>query len=640
MNCIKANNKEKQQVSFVTQESVETVFRLFGGQMPQTPGPRRQNDFYIELNEDRFYYSGEVIKGNVILDLAKPTKTNHVRIAFTGEVQSESSSLQLFNKILYLANPPDDEKSHVLEAQTHCFPFEFKIPGEDGEIPSSTQLPNLGGVKYLLTALHDKPFVPDSLSPQTKKEISILERIDVTSPEYCMKGNFNEQIQLVGSDDPRQIRVSMTLPKFGIVRGDILPVTIQIKHFHDLIREKAIKVQIIRRSFFGKSKGQLSEKKIIKSNVVDIDITGPIDFTQTSVVKMLFPTSTPPTIGESGKIVSIEYWIRAEINLNEISPDNPEAEHPKNIVYMEANVVVGTFPKPDLAIDDEDDEEEMVEGHLAASLNQISLDDRTAEKEPLEPAEETAEQTPDNPASEVSKDGVAGKAAASIHSADESHVDAKPSHNQSPHSRKSSVSRHSIQSNIHSDPPTVATPVPVPSPTPSQEQKPYVAMPDVGKYLPQNPPAIPPKPVQSESSPAVTSRLNPYYQQPYDDYGSQGDKGSYTPSFPIAMPMPQHQASFSTPSLSTSPYLRPSPSPTFPIAGSPSPTFPIAGSPSAPVSFPLGYYPSPIMSERPPHGYGEPDGTPAPNNYWMPPSPNYPPPPPPPPATQTYPHWS
>ncbi|KAG0168749.1 Arrestin domain-containing protein 4 [Apophysomyces sp. BC1034] len=560
---------------------------------------RKQNDFYIKLDEDRFYYTGEVIRGNVVLDLAKPTKTNHVRIAFVGEVQSESTTIQLFSRILYLANPPDDEKSHILEAQTHSFPFEFTIPGNDGELPSSTQLPNLGSIKYLLSALHDKPYVPDSLSPQTKKEVSILEKIDVTLPEYCMKGNFNEQIQLVGSDDPRQVRVSMTLPKFGIVRG------------------KLIFVSCI---------GQLSEKKVIKSNAVDINITGPLEFIQTSVVKILFPTSTPPTVGESGKIVSIEYWIRAEVNLNEISPDNSEPEHPKNIVYMEANVVVGTCPKPELAIDDEDEDDETVEHQLIEPMNQLNLDHETAEEEPPKPAEETTQQSTDRPSTEITKENDDVETVASAHSAAASHVDPQPSDQKSHHSKNSSISRNSVHSNTQSDPPVPAAPHQVPSPSPSfQEPKQHVAMPNAGDYLPQYPPAIPPKPVQNDAS-SFTERLDPYYQQPYHDYGNQGDAANYVPSFPIAMPMPQHQPSFSTSSLSTSPYLRPSPSPSFPMAGSP----------SGPAPFPMGYYSSPIMSERPSHGYGQPDGTPAPNNYWMPSAGNYHQPP----QAPAYPPWS
>ncbi|KAI8379719.1 uncharacterized protein BYT42DRAFT_605026 [Radiomyces spectabilis] len=341
--------------------------------MPMGLTGKSQNEFYIDLHEHRFYFPGDVIKGDVVLDLAKPTKTNHIRITFSGDIQTSVATIQLFTKTMHLATSPDgDGKSHYLEAQNHRFPFEFKIPSDECELPSSMQLDKIVKVKYQLVALHDRPLILDQFAPKTEKSISILERLDASLPEYNIKGEMIEAIRLDGLDDPRKAQVSMILPKFAIVRGDILPIIIHLKHFHDFTRKRAVKLQLIRHVYAGKSKGECTQKAAIMSHYLDIDIPGPLQFSQQIQTKMLIPTSTPPTVAESGRIFSIEYSIRAIINLNEKTDDPELPEQSKNIIYMNAPIVIGTFPKPDVMIDD-DDEEEIVQAPAEAEVLEEQL---------------------------------------------------------------------------------------------------------------------------------------------------------------------------------------------------------------------------------------------------------------------------
>jgi hypothetical protein len=83
--------------------------------------------------------------GTVSVFPTKPTRTNHIRVIFKGEIASllkDKESITLFNKVKILPISKDDEsgaKSHILEAKSHTFPFDFLVP-EDIALPSSMEV--------------------------------------------------------------------------------------------------------------------------------------------------------------------------------------------------------------------------------------------------------------------------------------------------------------------------------------------------------------------------------------------------------------------------------------------------------------------------------------------------------------------
>ncbi|KAI8089136.1 uncharacterized protein BX664DRAFT_332270 [Halteromyces radiatus] len=323
----------------------------------------KKKEFYIDLLESRYYFPGDLIKGDIVLDLDKPTKTNHIRVTLEGHVQADNTTIQVLTKSWFLASSPlNDGKPHMLEAQAHRFPFEFKIPTDESKLPSSLKLSSLIGVNYTITAIHDRPYVPDRLSSQTKKEIRLLEFIDITQPEYCAKGHVYDSVRVLGLSDHQKVQLSLTLPRYAVVRGDILPLEITIKHFQELVRENGIKVYLIRRVFSGKNKNKLLERKSIKSNALDINITSEsTEYQQIINTKLLIPTNTPPTVSESGHILKVDYSIRVVINLNDPSLSEP---HHENYTKLESSIIIGTHPKPNLSIDDDDEEEEEDETNM------------------------------------------------------------------------------------------------------------------------------------------------------------------------------------------------------------------------------------------------------------------------------------
>ena len=77
----------------------------------------------------------------MVLDLAKPTKINHIRVTLSGVVQVGANNLTLFNRECQIATAPDESgNTHQLEAKSNRFPFEFSIPGAGAELPTSMKV--------------------------------------------------------------------------------------------------------------------------------------------------------------------------------------------------------------------------------------------------------------------------------------------------------------------------------------------------------------------------------------------------------------------------------------------------------------------------------------------------------------------
>ncbi|KAI8330768.1 hypothetical protein BC941DRAFT_506167 [Chlamydoabsidia padenii] len=350
-----------------------------------------KKEFYIDLDENKYYFPGDLVKGTVVLNLDKTAKTNHIRITLTGQVNAEGSSnssstttssstssgnnnnIQILAlPSLYVAKAPIN-KTHVLAAQSHRFPFEFQLPTKD-PLPSSLKLKK-NRIRYMLTAVHDRPLVPGILARQTKKELRVLERIDITRPEYGARSHVVKSVTGDEEDDgtkkkknsnsnrkKKNIKAGLTLPRYAVVRGDILPLEIQLDHYRGFAREEAIKIELIRRIYNGKNRCNMSEQKSIKTFMLGIKIPENTCH-QTIHTKLSIPTDTPPTVSsESGRILAVDYAIRATINLNDplfsLGTLTTYRQRQQYIVNLESNLLVGTYPLPNVSIDDDNDDDD------------------------------------------------------------------------------------------------------------------------------------------------------------------------------------------------------------------------------------------------------------------------------------------
>jgi hypothetical protein len=88
----------------------------------------------------------------------------------------------------------------------------------------------------------------------------------------------------------------------------------------------------------------------LRTSESNINIYGPYNFSQSLTEQIMIPTSTPPTIDKKGKIIYISYKVRVTVNLN-----SKHSAKRQNIVTVELPIVVGTWPRAAVPIDEDDD---------------------------------------------------------------------------------------------------------------------------------------------------------------------------------------------------------------------------------------------------------------------------------------------
>ncbi|KAI9472000.1 MAG: hypothetical protein EXX96DRAFT_597154 [Benjaminiella poitrasii] len=182
----------------------------------------KREEFSIRLqNEDDtpYYFPGDKIKGQVILDLKKTIDVQHISINFSGCIEACGDKIMLIDKTDLLALPKKGKKYTTFNTgQKHEFDFEFMIPSNK-KLPSYfTSIPKVGRISYTLTAVHKKPMLKLShtLSSITK-QLKILDQIDILSLDYCRPIQLNNDIGFINGNKLAQW--SLKISKSAFIRG-------------------------------------------------------------------------------------------------------------------------------------------------------------------------------------------------------------------------------------------------------------------------------------------------------------------------------------------------------------------------------------------------------------------------------------
>lgn len=315
-----------------------------------------ENEFYIELKQERYYFPGDHVAGDIVLDLKKPTKTNSIKISLEGYAEIGGKMISIYSKSIHVAEPPEGEKSHLLEARTHRFPFELEIPQpSEKKLPSTLKIPKLLKVKYKITAVHNRPYmIVEKLCSTATEIVTILEKINVESDHF--KGEYSVSTELALTGESKKVKVIATLGKRAALKGDTIPITVTIHHTGATAKKKGIQVQLLRYVYYGKNRNEVFGPKVLSETSTDIDISG-LNFTKSFQLKLTTPkTSLCPTVDKSCDVFKIEYNIRVKINLNE--ENRFRTDRANDIVSFNMPIIIGTLPQYDFNIDDDDEEEE------------------------------------------------------------------------------------------------------------------------------------------------------------------------------------------------------------------------------------------------------------------------------------------
>lgn len=208
-------------------------------------------------------------------------------------------------------------------------------------------------ISYTLLATLKRPFVPAPLAPEDTREISVVEKIDVSNPEYDHPvPEQDDQVMVDGTT------LTVGIPKAAFVRGDIMPVSIKVQCAEDFGKADAIRVALVRRfHLFGKGRRELLGEENAREPIYrDLIANSDNDHSYESTIKMFIPPASPPTTGSSGRILRVEYIVQVSVDMN-LARKNDGDWKSSLVVQKELPVIIGTTPRADISIDDEDDEE-------------------------------------------------------------------------------------------------------------------------------------------------------------------------------------------------------------------------------------------------------------------------------------------
>ncbi|CAO3616231.1 unnamed protein product [Cunninghamella echinulata] len=315
----------------------------------------------IQLLEEKYYFPGQTIKGFVTIQPKTPTKTNCILLKFTGEVAfslKDKDNITLFQKTIILNvknnnNTEEPSKGYVLEPKLHTLPFELVVP-EDTQLPSTMDFNKKVRVKYTLVAIHDKSMVPESLCPKVEYPVHILEFIDTEDPKLKIPKEKLQHAILSTKTPDKLCSIQASIPRHGFTRGDIIPVTVVVNHCELFALPKAIEISLIRIIEVRHNKTSFIKEHCLATVHGDLYIKSTSALTQTIKRQLLIPSSTPPTIQFREELLRIDYKVRIHTHL--VLPGTQNKSKEEGICIVDLPVIVGTWPRASIPIDDDDDD--------------------------------------------------------------------------------------------------------------------------------------------------------------------------------------------------------------------------------------------------------------------------------------------
>ncbi|ORX58933.1 hypothetical protein DM01DRAFT_1381562 [Hesseltinella vesiculosa] len=279
--------------------------------------------FNIALEEHKYYFPGDVIRGHVLIVPTKPLKVKLIHVQLYGRTRTYITSKKQDSQFFYKDSIKLDVSPNVLPpGASYTFTFEFTIRA-DQPLPSCTEtMSNMGGIiDYYIEASLDK-----SIAQAVR--IPFLERIDTT------KGDLMEPIwentvwrpAAVHGDGGidvdeynalEQAMISASLPQKAFARNQEMPLTIEIHHFSpNFHRDNALAISLVRYvKVLCKDKYFQLDPETVTSHKLPIDLKG--EKSKTIKHSLLVPNQLSPTVGWHSRLVHVEYWLEIRANLDE-----------------------------------------------------------------------------------------------------------------------------------------------------------------------------------------------------------------------------------------------------------------------------------------------------------------------------------
>ncbi|KAI8375059.1 hypothetical protein EDC96DRAFT_541518 [Choanephora cucurbitarum] len=284
-----------------------------------------------------------LLLGFVIVHPKSAIKVNSIQLKFYGEVfinLKEKEYNTLFEKTLALSVYPNSTvpRQTTLDASEHSFSFEFIVP-KNSELPSSMEARH---IRYTINAILDRPMIPETLCPKADYTVSLLEYIDIEQPQFRVPQEKSQDIMLSKAKYNQKCMLRASIPRLGFTRGDIVPLKVIIDHFTSYERKNGVTVDLVRTVEIRTTRHTVFKETTLKSTPHDIDTSQQQQ--QVISCQILIPTSTPPSIRYKDKVLRFHYKVRISACFGK-----------KEICALDLPIVIGTWPRAAVPIDDDDD---------------------------------------------------------------------------------------------------------------------------------------------------------------------------------------------------------------------------------------------------------------------------------------------
>ncbi|CAG8700119.1 5094_t:CDS:2 [Rhizophagus irregularis] len=207
--------------------------------------PPASTNLQINLIEPILYFRGDTeesvgcfLRGNLILNLPKPTKIRKIEMKFVGSASNRNDSCEEQEIMSHNCT----SKFNLIPAGIHKYPFELFIPGNVPETIDTER----GLVHYKLSATA----IRSGLSPNlhVSQYVPIIRTI---------LEERNSEGTAISSDWNNQLGYEITIPKKAYPIGDSIDIDLKLKPRSKNINIAGIKIQMEEESVF-KTKGQKS----------------------------------------------------------------------------------------------------------------------------------------------------------------------------------------------------------------------------------------------------------------------------------------------------------------------------------------------------------------------------------------------
>lgn len=281
------------------------------------------------------YTAGDLLTGTVALELCKPMRVTSLEVCARGlasvhwletrsigmnTVYSDYTAHETYlRKRQHLIR--DNGTMNVLPAGTHQFPFTFQLPEN---LVTSFEGKH-GCVRYWIKAKLHRPW---STVKKTKKDFTVIEHIDINSPDLLApQAGTKEKIAHAWYCNLGQVSVTAKIDRKGYTPGEVIPIFAEIDNCTS--RTVMPKAAIIQSQTFI-ARGTLKQKKSVVATLAGDAV--PAGKRETWHGRALKIPPLGPSIIQC-RIIRVEYALKVCVDI----PGSSK-------LLMELPLVIGTIP--------------------------------------------------------------------------------------------------------------------------------------------------------------------------------------------------------------------------------------------------------------------------------------------------------